>query len=132
MRRENGGGHRLPSRMQLVGCKRCTAYREANDRLHEEIQTVDRILTRNESLEEQFAELQESWQESERKGLAIEKYLLARVAQLEKELCWSKGREDALRDLLRANFVLKPAPPQQGEALAAAYESLPKYGSSAK
>ena len=112
----------------LLGCKRCTAYREANDRLHEEIKTVDRLRTRNESLEEQFAELQES----EREGRAIEEDLRARVAQLEKELYWSKGREDALRDLLRANFVLKPAPPQQGEALAAAYESLPKYGSSVK
>jgi hypothetical protein len=109
----------------LAWCPRCATYREEQERLLVEIKPVDRLRCENESLKEQCAELKAS----EKAGLVIENDLRDRVAQLEQELYWSKGREDALRDLLRDNFVLKPAAPDRRAAMTAAYERIPKYGS---
>lgn len=111
-------------------CQRCSHFVKEIEHLEQqyEIEQVDALRIENTSLKRECAELAEY----EKGALAVADDLRARVEQLEQELHWSKGREDALRDLLRDNFVLKPAAPAQRAAMTAAYESIPKYGSTAR
>ena len=114
----------------VLPCKRCQHYIGEIEQLEQqyEKEQVDALRIENTSLKRECAELTDD----ERGAVAVADELRARVEQLEQELYWSKGREDALRDLLRDNFVLKPAAPAQRAAMTAAYESIPKYGSTAR
>ena len=114
----------------VLPCKRCQHYVGEIEQLEQqyEKEQVDALRIENTSLKRECAELTDY----ERGAVAVADELRARVEQLEQELYWSKGREDALRDLLRDNFVLKPAAPAQRAAMTAAYESIPKYGSTAR